>query len=129
MLLLSLLFLGTMVESQFNLYDTHQTINSNSLKFDCLRVYDRQIRFSVSNFEYIYSVTMEYCRRPFDMSTLSTSDTIGRYDRNFTFKELHQLNVTIHQLLNWSAPIDLAEQYQDYLNHLLTSSASSEIFF
>ncbi len=126
LLLMSLL--ANIVESQFNLYDTYQTVNSNPLQFDCLRVYERQTRSSISNFEYIFSITTQYCRRPIDMNTLSTRDTLSRHDRNLTFKDLRQLNVDVEQLLLWSAPIDLAEQYQDYLNQPLISSVSSEIF-
>ena len=53
-------------------------------------------------------------------------------DPKFTFEQLAQQNVTNHQLYLWSAPIDLIEQYQHYLNQLAKSeqtSLGSEIFY
>ena len=38
------------------------------------------------------------------------------FDRKFTFKELEKRKVTSHQLYLWSAPLDVVERYQFYLN-------------
>ncbi|CAF3403944.1 unnamed protein product [Rotaria sp. Silwood1] len=46
-------------------------------------------------------------------------------DQNFTFVELYRLNITSEQLYLWSAPMDVVEHYQFYLNLLLTSNTSS----
>ncbi|CAF3404485.1 unnamed protein product [Rotaria sp. Silwood1] len=46
-------------------------------------------------------------------------------DQNFTFVELYKLNITSEQLYLWSAPMDVVEHYQFYLNLLLTSNTSS----
>ncbi|CAF4736630.1 unnamed protein product, partial [Rotaria sp. Silwood2] len=43
----------------------------------------------------------------------------------FTFGELSKLSITSQQLYLWSAPIDLVERYQFYLNQLLTFNAIS----
>ena len=43
----------------------------------------------------------------------------------FTFDELSKRNITGEQLYFWSAPIDLIEDYQIYLNQLSTSTTSS----
>ncbi|CAF2574165.1 unnamed protein product [Rotaria sp. Silwood2] len=45
-------------------------------------------------------------------------------DPNFTFAELYQLNTTSEQLYLWSAPMDVVERYQLYINLLLTSNLS-----
>ncbi|CAF0995427.1 unnamed protein product [Rotaria sp. Silwood1] len=46
-------------------------------------------------------------------------------DQNFTFAELYKLNITSEQLYLWSAPMDVVEHYQFYLNLLLTSNILS----
>ncbi|CAF0936396.1 unnamed protein product [Rotaria sp. Silwood1] len=46
-------------------------------------------------------------------------------DQNFTFVVLYMLNITSEQLYFWSAPMDVVEHYQFYLNLLLTSNTSS----
>ena len=50
----------------------------------------------------------------------------------FTFDELSKENITSQQLYLWSAPIDIIEHYQFYLNQLSTSndlSLAKEIFY
>jgi hypothetical protein len=49
----------------------------------------------------------------------------------FTFAQLSKENITGQQLYLWSAPIDLIEKYQFYLNQLSKSEIGSmtEEFF
>ncbi|CAF3570992.1 unnamed protein product [Rotaria sp. Silwood1] len=49
--------------------------------------------------------------------------------QNFTFDELHRLNVTSHELLLWSSSIDLAERYQYYIDQPTKSIRLNEQFF
>ncbi|CAF1167926.1 unnamed protein product [Adineta steineri] len=46
-------------------------------------------------------------------------DTLGQ---KFSFAELHKQNITSQQLYIWSAPMDVVERYQLYLNKLSTSA-------
>ncbi|CAF1192557.1 unnamed protein product [Adineta steineri] len=46
-----------------------------------------------------------------------------------TFDKLYRLNVTPHEILMWSSSIDLAEQYQYYLDQPIQSNLSNEKFF
>jgi len=49
-----------------------------------------------------------------------------------TFSDLLKLNITSQQLYHWSAPIDLIEHYQFYLNQLSTTNnslLSRQIFY
>ncbi|CAF0823055.1 unnamed protein product [Rotaria sp. Silwood1] len=46
-------------------------------------------------------------------------------DQNFTFAEFYKLNITSEQLYLWSAPMNVVERYQFYLNLLLTSNTLS----
>ena len=48
-------------------------------------------------------------------------------DPKFTFAQLHQQQITSEQLYNWSAPIDVIERYQSYVNQ--SSSRGSEFFY
>ena len=45
-------------------------------------------------------------------------------DPKFTFDQLHQQNVTSELLYLWSAPIDMIERYQFYLNQLSATNQS-----
>ncbi|UJR12436.1 hypothetical protein I4U23_016612 [Adineta vaga] len=54
-------------------------------------------------------------------------------DRNFTFAQLIQQNITSEQLYHWSAPMDVIERYQLYLNQFPTSneflSMGTQLFY
>ena len=41
-------------------------------------------------------------------------------DQKYTFDQFYKQNITSEQLYLWSAPIDVVERYQLYLNHLST---------
>ncbi|CAF3562154.1 unnamed protein product, partial [Rotaria sp. Silwood2] len=41
----------------------------------------------------------------------------NNFDQKLTFYQLYQQNITSQQLYNWSAPMDIVERYQFYLNH------------
>ncbi|CAF3923657.1 unnamed protein product [Rotaria sordida] len=45
----------------------------------------------------------------------------------FTFAELSRQNITSEQLYQWSAPIDISERYQLYLNQLSIGNVLSEM--
>ncbi|CAF1288493.1 unnamed protein product [Rotaria sp. Silwood1] len=50
----------------------------------------------------------------------------------FKFSELSQQNITSQQLYIWSAPIDIVERYQLYLDHLSASydkSMKTQVFY
>ncbi|CAF4167692.1 unnamed protein product, partial [Adineta steineri] len=50
-------------------------------------------------------------------------------DNYMTFNELYRLNVTSHEIRLWSSSIDLAEQYEYYLDQPTQSNLSNEKFF
>jgi hypothetical protein len=54
-------------------------------------------------------------------------------DHKLTFAELYQQHITSQQLYLWSAPMDIVENYQLYLNELSTtnnsSSMASQLFY
>jgi hypothetical protein len=64
------------------------------------------------------------------MSELPSKFHVEKTDRfpNFTFIQLAKQNVTSQDLYHWSAPIDLIEQYQYYLNQPSTS-LGTDVFY
>ena len=124
--MLLLLFLNCLVwlmtKSQINLYNTDRTLNLNRLEVDCLHHYLSFARFTVEKTEYCLGLNE-------NNKSSSSSDFLNTRDQNFTFDELKQLHVTTENLLSWSAPVDLVEKYQYYIDHSENISKSEDIFF
>jgi hypothetical protein len=120
---------------QINLYYTDR-INENesdadNLRHNCLRVADPDIRVHYERDDYLGVRSLaSYC-----MSELPSNFTIQKNDLfpKFTFAELSKQNITSQQLYIWSAPIDVIERYQFYLDQLSKSihdlSMSTEVFY
>ncbi|CAF3346667.1 unnamed protein product [Rotaria socialis] len=51
------------------------------------------------------------------------------HQQNFTFDELHRLNISSHEVLLWSSSMDLAERYQYYVDQSIRSIELNEQFF
>ena len=129
-LFLSLHFFCILIKSQFNLYDTWQAAaEDNPLQFDCLYVYKQRNATVASNLDFLVTEINQYCLRPSGTIERSVDKNISHHREDFTFIELRRLNITTEQLLLWSASIDLAEQYQHYLNHPITSPLLNQTFF
>ncbi|CAF4531526.1 unnamed protein product, partial [Rotaria sp. Silwood2] len=66
-------------------------------------------------------------------STSKWSIVNTNFQTFLTFAELSRRNITSEQLHQWSAPIDISERYQLYLNHLsignVLSKMEKEIFY
>jgi hypothetical protein len=67
---------------------------------------------------------ISYCLTEWPSKWNIQEDTLHQ---KFTFAQLHQENITSQQLYLWSAPMDVIERYQLYLNHLPISSKSSSM--
>ena len=93
---------------QFNFYHTEHQLHK--LSRNCL-YYFLVEHVTVPQF-------IPYCMGTSPDEIQSTKSP--HYDRSFTFEQLHKLNISSHQLYIWSAPIDLIESYQIFLDkHLL----------
>jgi hypothetical protein len=77
----------------------------------------------------IIPTKIEYCLRPDDDSHTTVIDFLNTRDQNYTFDELFDMNVTAYEILLWSASIDLAEQYQYYIDQQNKSLLLNKIFF
>ena len=100
---------------QINLDRTYWVSNNENnivIQHDCLHV-PATITTEVHGQQII-----SYC-----MGEWPTKWNIEEYSLNekFTFDQLAKLDITGKQLYIWSAPIDIIEDYQFYLNHLSTS--------
>lgn len=120
-----LIFLALLVrlEARYSFYQSIDGQGSNST-FDCLYavVFD-----SVTDYNLMYKINynlIPYCRR-LDPNKQHQESFVNSYENiqnNITFAELYRNGVTSAQLLDWSAPIDIVERYEQYGQH------SSEIF-
>ena len=72
---------------------------------------------------------VQYCHRPINNYLRLADDFLNTRDRNYTCKELRKLNVTAHEILMWSGSVDVAEQYQYYIDQENNPHASNRIFF
>lgn len=94
------------------------------LQRDCLHV-AVSIKRKIDPYQII-----SYCLTEWPSNWNITENSL---DQKLTFLQLYQQNITVEQLYIWSAPIDLIEEYQFYLNELSTSknvsSIESNIFY
>ncbi|CAF0959162.1 unnamed protein product [Adineta steineri] len=89
--------------------------------FDCLYYFSPDSQFSE---------IVKHCIRPNNDKNLTTVVYfINISDQSFTFNELYHLNVTSNEILRWSSSIDVAEQYQYYLDQPFESNLSNQTFF
>ena len=120
----------TVVEVQFHLYYT-PSINETELYYDCLyyRVLDNAAVDSVSkNLESPHQLIL-YCIRPGPNEERQRPSKIkGNISSRFTFTDLSKERVTPQDLLSWSAPVDLVERYQEFLNTPNSSAASDALY-
>jgi hypothetical protein len=110
MLLLLILFPWPVIYTQLNLYDTDREIGTGQLQFDCLYYNVLVGELADQRLENPTTQVNKYCLRPLTETNISIPDFLNQRDQNFTFEELRYLNVTVHQLLSWSASVDLAER-------------------
>jgi len=100
--------------SGFNLYHTDRVLNG--IYRDCLYYYIPE--------RGLVSQLIPYCIR-FHLDEELTNPT--NHHQSFTFEQLYKNNITSFQLYMWSAPIDLVEHYQIYLENI--SSKNTFLYY
>ena len=105
------------VQSQLNLHNIDRYANVDALEFDCLSLSEQK-----------REIVIEYCRRPTDVRRWKGNGFANMRDENYTFQDLHQMNVSSEELLLWSVPIDLVEHYQYFLDEVDVSLSTELIF-
>ena len=116
-ILFTLLFCAIVVRCQLNLHEIDRFAGVDSLQFDCLNLSEEK-----------RDTTIEYCRRIIPVGKLAENDFVNTRDENYTFDELNQMNVSSEELILWSVPIDLVEQYQFYLDEEDISLSTERVF-
>ncbi|CAF5061363.1 unnamed protein product, partial [Rotaria magnacalcarata] len=100
-----------------NLYDTDRTFEHQSLQYNCLNYYVYREKIAYQELLDVTNEIIPYCFRPENMDDkLFIEVSVNVNSRNVSFEELRLENITSQQLLLWSIPIYIAEQYQLYLN-------------
>ncbi|CAF1098971.1 unnamed protein product [Adineta steineri] len=110
---------------QINLYYTdgvNEKENADTFQHDCLRV-------GIVEVSEEHAIVSFCVSKPLSRFHIEPHDSFPK----FTFVELSKNNITSEQLYLWSAPIDVVEQYQYYLNQLSISnndlSMATELFY
>ncbi|CAF3220237.1 unnamed protein product [Rotaria sp. Silwood2] len=107
-----------LAEPKINLHYTNwinENDSNNVLKHDCLRIPVSIDKTRISR------EIISYCMDELPSKFPIENDKFPK----FTFAELSKHKITSQQLYLWSAPIDLVEHYQFYLNQLPTSNDKS----
>ncbi|CAF0845262.1 unnamed protein product [Adineta steineri] len=94
--------------------------DTDSFGFDCLHYFSSKSSF--------FGI-VKYCIRPNNDKNLTVIHFFNVSGQYVTFNELYHLNVTSYDILLWSSSIDVAEQYQYYLDQPFQSNLSNETFF
>lgn len=116
-LIFIILFQLTGTSCRFNLYDTNRLSESNNLEFDCLNYLSYRSKVGYQELKVLTNEMIRYCFRPENITDrFLLEDSINPLSQNLSFEELRLENITSYQLLLWSVSIDIAEQYQLYLN-------------
>ncbi len=125
--LLIILFRLTTITCQLNLFNTNQTITSNSLQYHCLNYHIYREKPAYQELRDVIDEVIPYCFRPENNFDETVKTSINPLSQKLSFKELFLANITAQQLLLWSAPIEAAERYQFYLNQ--GNSSLDEYFY
>ena len=112
---------------QINLYLTDSVDDSTdnpSFLHDCLHVAATAERETD-----LYQI-ISYC---LTQSSVQWNIQANDLNQKFTFAELREQNITSQQLYLWSAPMDVLERYQFYIDQISTTddftSTGSELFY
>ena len=107
-----------MNDTKFNLYHTDRRSIMNKVGHDCL-YYSRKMAIDALN-----SLT-PFCFRPVTIESSDDDDDVKVcHGKRITFEQLKTNNVTINDLFQWNAVIEIIDLYQKYLRfpHLVNDS-------
>jgi len=106
---------------QLNLYDTDQTLKSNSFQFDCLnyQIYHEKLAYQGSS--NVIDEVIPYCFHSTNNFDESLEAFFNPLSQNLSFEQLRTTNITSQQLLSWLIPMEVSKRYQFYLNELNSS--------
>ncbi|CAF1432973.1 unnamed protein product [Adineta steineri] len=109
---------------QFNLYDT-ELVSDTSADHDCIYYYARKRVETIYNLGqapiFLVHQLIPYCVR----SIGTNKSEFNPLSSIFTFSVLRSQHISSYQLYTWSAPIDVAEEYECYLSNLADNNELS----
>ena len=117
------------VDGQLSLYNTNLTMRVDQLQFDCFHYHIHTVSSPDQELSNHTFQTIPFCIRPINDNIIPISKFSGLHGSKYTFKDLRLAKIPAHQLLFWSAPIDLAELYQLYIDQPSTHLSLSEAPF
>lgn len=114
--LLVLHYLTNSIIAQFYVYNTDVN-NRNDWQHHCLFYYVLDDIVELDDPNTIQHQIIPYCERPIERVVHRSKNSYIGTNVSVTFKILKEQQVTSQRLLSWSAPIDLVERYQMYLEN------------
>ncbi|CAF1271523.1 unnamed protein product [Rotaria sp. Silwood1] len=96
--------------------------------FDCLYYRVTKEKLAYQELSNIINELIPHCFRPINTSESLFRNLVNKRDQYLTFEELRISNISIEELISWSAPIDLVEKYQLYLDEM-DLSLSNELYY
>ncbi|CAF1197972.1 unnamed protein product [Adineta ricciae] len=105
---------------QINLHRTNEILDELLVQHSCLYI-PASADYEIFPFQII-----PYCLSRWSTTWLNIE--ADHYDKRLTFIELYALNITGEQLLTWSAPIDIIEDYEFYRNEISSSDDTQSEF-
>ena len=115
---ISVFFSSIIAFPQINFHSTDSVIN-HELEHDCLKIFISSLHGQ--DLQEVLSFCLTHSMSEWNIQSNSANT-------KFTFDQLRKRNVTSQQLYQWSASIDLIEQYQLFLT-THESSMSNNIFY
>ncbi|UJR12030.1 hypothetical protein I4U23_016208 [Adineta vaga] len=106
---------------QMNLYSTNELDANNSgivFQHDCFHIPASVKKDSKTH------LIIHYCLTEWPLEWTIEENSI---DKKLTFADLYKQNITTEQLYLWSAPLDVMEHYEYYLNHLSNANQSAAL--
>ncbi|CAF1542780.1 unnamed protein product, partial [Adineta ricciae] len=124
--------LVSLIHGQLNLYRTDRTQISSlpSDAFDCLYYYvlENIVMYNLSSIDFNPThQIIPYCVRTNRKASTSVNPLAN--STAFTFGDLQTYGIEAYDLLSWSAPFDLVERYQEYVNDLTPNKTSHDVFY
>jgi hypothetical protein len=103
---------------QLNLYDTDQTLKSNSFQFNCLNYHIYRGTLAYQGSSNVIDEVIPYCFHSTNNFDESLEAFFNPLSQNLSFEQLRTTNIASQQLLSWLIPMEVSKRYHFYPNEL-----------
>lgn len=111
------LFQLTITDCQLNIYSIDENYAASSLPFDCINYHFYEEKFAYQILSHLTDEMIPFCFRSTDYFTEINVNFSSYYANKLYFEQMHRTSVSTKQLLSWSIPLEIVEQYQLFLNN------------